>query len=1147
MLVLGIGLPVAAGPAWAAPSPDRGGSTTAGTTGATGSTGVLGSSGRDPLAGPETEAAAKAARGAGKPVEVLARRTERERLLANPDGSWTTEISAVPVRVRRSDGSWTPVDTTLRRVGDTVTPTALGMDVRFPAGGAGQAARVAWGGREISLGLPWSLPEPVLAGAEATYREVLPGVDLVLTALPEGFSEVLVVRDRAAAANPALAALRFPMAATGATLRSRGGGFVAVDAAGREVFASPSPRMWDSSGDRATSRQRAAVGSSARRPGAPVAGDRQAEMSLSVAGDALTLAPDVSMLADPATVFPVYVDPSVSGTRNEWAMISSGFPDQEYYKFSGDEGMGLCDVQTESTCSRDQIKRLVWEFGIPSTVRGSHVLEATFKAYETSAYDCTADAVQLWRTNSISSATNWSNHSGGWSQQLSSVTVARKSGCSLGAGWVEFNATTGADQAADGSWSTLTLGLKAGSESSMPGGWKRFRYDAALSITFNRAPAVPTSLSVEGAGCATGTARPVLSSATPTMRAKVTDPDPETDLKAAFRWERWSGSAWSALGSGTQSGLTSGGTGQYKIASGLVDKGVYRWQVQAQDPWSYEGSSGTDSSAYSGFCEFELDLVGPTVAPGVVSTVYGTDLNQFYGAVGLTANFTFTASGVGDVSGYRWGWSDPPTTLVTAPSLGASVTLALTPPPPKPEDPTSGGLTTLYVVSVDRTGRASPMEPYVFNLGSATPEVGRWRMNEPAGSVSLGDSNTVGGQRALTLSNGTAGVPGRVLDGPSAAGPTAVRFNGTTASATTAAPVLDTSKSFTVSAWAKLNTLSVNQAVLCQDAVYNCGFALEYISGTGWVLDMYGADQSSPVVIRASSAKAVVGKWTHLVGVYDAGTRQTRLYVNGVLAGSAAHAGAWNTTKNMIVGRARYNSTANNWFNGDIADVRVWNRVVSAPELAPMAADLAGRWRLDAGEFDSAPYGRDLTNNNGVAWIEDRYGVPDSAATFNGTNQFLVSAGPAVRTDQSFTVAGWVRWTGGGGARTALAQDGVTISGFYLGCRTDTTSYWSLLTRSADGTSSSPAYANGGTCVDGDWVHVAAVRDVVAGQVRLYLDGTLVSTTNTTFPDWQANGGFTVGRARWSGVLADFWTGDIDDVRAYAGALPGSEIAKLAG
>lgn len=73
-------------------------------------------------------------------------------------------------------------------------------------------------------------------------------MDLVVSATGTGFGEVFVVKNRVAAANPALRQLAFGSTSAGLRWQHENGQLKAVDERGKAVLTSSAPRMWDASG-----------------------------------------------------------------------------------------------------------------------------------------------------------------------------------------------------------------------------------------------------------------------------------------------------------------------------------------------------------------------------------------------------------------------------------------------------------------------------------------------------------------------------------------------------------------------------------------------------------------------------------------------------------------------------------------------------------------------------------------------------------------------------------------------------------------------------------------------------------------------------------------------------------------------------------
>lgn len=179
----------------------------------------------------------------GKRVEVTGERTDRTTVYANPDGfTFTLEQSAVPIRVAKAGGGWQAPDATLEKRSDgSVGPKAAAVSIAFSAGGdKAPLARIEDQGHSLELEWPGKLPAPRLDGPSAVYAEVLPGVDLQVTATPESFQPVFVVRTPEAAANEELKKLTFGLKAQGLDVREgAAGNLAAVDGSGRTVFKAP--------------------------------------------------------------------------------------------------------------------------------------------------------------------------------------------------------------------------------------------------------------------------------------------------------------------------------------------------------------------------------------------------------------------------------------------------------------------------------------------------------------------------------------------------------------------------------------------------------------------------------------------------------------------------------------------------------------------------------------------------------------------------------------------------------------------------------------------------------------------------------------------------------------------------------------------
>ncbi|WSB52477.1 PA14 domain-containing protein [Streptomyces cellulosae] len=197
---------------------------------------------------------------------------------------------------------------------------------------------------------------------------------------------------------------------------------------------------------------------------------------------------------------------------------------------------------------------------------------------------------------------------------------------------------------------------------------------------------------------------------------------------------------------------------------------------------------------------------------------------------------------------------------------------------------------------------------------------GRWSLDEGAGTTAKDDGPN---GKALTLTEGatwTTGVSGSAL-----------KFDGQGQFAQTDGPVLDTTGSYTVSAWVTLDALPGNYATaVSQDGRRQASpFYLQY--GQGAFAFSTPAGQRARLEIRPE-----LGRWYHLVGVRDGATNQITLYVDGKKAATVTGGPNYVGSGPLAVGRAKWNGDDTDFWNGSVDEVHAYDRALTGEEVTAL-------------------------------------------------------------------------------------------------------------------------------------------------------------------------------------------------------------------
>jgi len=161
---------------------------------------------------------------------------------------------------------------------------------------------------------------------------------------------------------------------------------------------------------------------------------------------------------------------------------------------------------------------------------------------------------------------------------------------------------------------------------------------------------------------------------------------------------------------------------------------------------------------------------------------------------------------------------------------------------------------------------------------------------------------------------------------------------------------LNTGDNFTVLAWVKPGSFNIRNAIVGNAYPYSSvngwyfALANNYSGNTNTFFISIGADVSYRTAINGSLAP---NQWNYIGGTVSNGGGNITLYANGI--GVTGYQGGILTTSTIAyitqdMGIGRRVSTNTEYLNGNIAQVHIYNRVLSSSEILQNFNALRGRY-----------------------------------------------------------------------------------------------------------------------------------------------------------------------------------------------------------
>ncbi|MER6831169.1 DNRLRE domain-containing protein [Streptosporangium sp. NPDC000563] len=1063
-------------------------------------------------------AASQAAAKQSKAVEVADETTATSITYAQPDGkTFKTEIAAGPVRTRQ-DGVWVPIDTSLAEQGGALVPKAIDAEanVKVSTGGTGAFVNMTADGRRYALTWPTPLPKPAVKSSVATYTDAAgKGADLVVTVLPTGFRHDVVLRERPAKPLE----IRIGVQTEGLTLsEGKGGRLLLTDtktgttdtdkSRGDKLVASaPQPVMWDSS-------------AGARLTTGRLPQTRHVKITTDVVTTGgrteLVLKPDHAFLSDPATKYPVRVDPTTTLPFNYDVEVSS--TNDADWPADPTSTVMMAGTQTGNLKYRVHLR-----FDTPA-LTGATVSDAKLSLLNIAAQGCGSTVgagIQVRRLTSAWDENNlhWANKPTSTTEDAQTNRAGYDSACADPTA-LEWPVTAIAQDWAGGA-ANHGLVLQSPTENNVsnfrvfPASEDTFEFNSPpkLTVTTTGPASTPAvgALSVTPAQNSGGIT--TVTSLTPQLAATVSDTVGGT-LTGQFEIEHdptATGQGTGQIWAGTSPAVASGSSATVTVpAAKLADGWKVRWRARAAN------TAASTTSAWSAWQTATVDVPNPTVGafqvtpsqvnngvivttsvtPTLRSTVTDPAAQPLRAEVELEHDPTATGQGTGQIwagnldnvasgtqasitvpggkltDGWKVRWRTR--AINTATTIGSpwSDWQSLTVDVPDPvSEPAVSALQVTPSQQVDGTTVTHTRTPAL--LAQVSDPAGKPLRAEaeiehdpaaPAGQgtgqiwTGSADNVPAGTQASITV------PAGELADGWK------VRWRARVVSATAA------------SAWSDWQSLTV---VLPKPTVTD--------------LTITPSKVVDGVTVSTKLTPTLQATLTHPTG-------QALRAEAEIEHDPAAPAGQ---------------GTGQIWA-GNLDNVASGTQARITVPAGELADGWKVRWRLRA-----------VTDDASSAWSDWQQITVNVIQP--GEEPLAQTTEPVIRTDQSFTAATWLRWSDKDGVYTVLEQKGTHQAPFRFGNTADRGLVFTFTSADAAGATVEGVLSGIEPPVD-EWFHLAGVYDADTRTATLYLNGTQAGTAQLSFPTWNAQAPLRIGAAM---------AGSIDEVRIYQRPFSAYEVASV--